>query len=213
MMCKNSGASAEAPGDSDSACTAAVPYLDNWNDLEQAAKNCRRCSLCETKTNTVFGCGNREASLMFVGEAPGEKEDLSGVPFVGPAGKLFDQYLTFLDIPRESVYIANILKCRPPHNRDPEAQEQDQCIDFLRNQVRLIRPSVIVCLGRIAAMRLIRPTFRITADHGKWVNRGGIWMCAVYHPSLLLRDPSRRQEMMRDMESVRDKWKEVAKKG
>lgn len=187
--------------------------FDSFDALENAAKECRRCAIGQTRTNTVFGCGNRKADLMFVGEAPGEKEDLSGVPFVGPAGKLFDEYLAYLGIERDSVYIANILKCRPPHNRDPLPEEQDCCMGFLRNQVRLIRPKIIVCLGRIAAMRLISSDFRITRDHGKWICRRGVWMCAVYHPSLLLRDPSRRYEMLCDMESVKAKLCELTGKG
>lgn len=210
MICKKCGAQTELlPSGVCSVCAGKPPYLESWDALEQAAKACRKCSLSQTRTNTVFGTGNRSATLMFVGEAPGEKEDLSGVPFVGAAGQLFDRYLTFLDIPRDSVYIANILKCRPPHNRDPEPQEQDACMDYLRNQVRLVRPRILVCLGRIAAMRLISPDFRITRDHGKWFRRGGMEMCAVYHPSLLLRDPSRRADMMRDLMAVREKLKKA----
>lgn len=142
---------------------------------------------------------------MFVGEAPGEKEDLSGIPFVGAAGKLFDKYLAAVGIEREEVYIANILKCRPPKNRDPLPAEEDVCIRFLREQVRLIKPRLIVCLGRIAAMRLIKPDFKITKEHGVWVTRGEFSICAVYHPSLLLRDPRRKPEMLTDMKAVKER--------
>ncbi|MCQ2435957.1 MAG: uracil-DNA glycosylase [Clostridia bacterium] len=166
---------------------------------------CDKCALCQTRTNLVFGVGNENASLMFVGEAPGEQEDKTGIPFVGPAGKLFDKYLSVVGIDRQEVYIANILKCRPPHNRDPEQNEQEACIGWLRDQVRTISPRMIVCLGRIAAMKLISPDFRITADHGKWITRGQTEMCAVYHPSALLRDESKRDDMLRDMMSIAEK--------
>ena len=142
---------------------------------------------------------------MFVGEAPGEQEDRQGIPFVGPAGKLLDRYLFAVDIPRESVYIANILKCRPPRNRDPQPQEAEACIAHLRRQVKIIRPKIIVCLGRIAAMQLIKPDFRITKEHGVWFDRHGTPMCAVYHPSALLRDPAKREDMYRDMLDIRRK--------
>ena len=141
---------------------------------------------------------------MFVGEAPGEREDLSGIPFVGAAGKLLDKYLDAVDIPRDSVYIANILKCRPPKNRDPLPAEQDACIDYLRDQVRLIRPRIIVCLGRIAAMRLIDPNYKITRQHGEFTERGGFTMTAVYHPAALLRDPRKKEDMYRDMKKIRE---------
>lgn len=179
-----------------------------WEELEERCRNCRACELHQTRTNVVFGVGNREAELMFIGEAPGENEDLSGIPFVGRAGKLFDKYLEAVDIPRESVYIANMLKCRPPKNRDPKPEEQDLCIDYLREQVRLIRPRFIVCLGRISAMRLIKPDFKITKEHGVWFRRGAFEICAVYHPSLLLRDPRRREEMLLDMQAVKAKLEE-----
>ena len=146
---------------------------------------------------------------MFVGEAPGEQEDESGIPFVGAAGKLLDRYLFAVDLPRDKVYIANILKCRLPRNRDPEESEQDACIGYLREQFRLIGPKVLVCLGRIAAMRLIKPDFRITREHGKWFYKNGLWMTAVYHPSALLRDPSKREDMLRDMWAIRHKLEEL----
>jgi DNA polymerase len=151
----------------------------------------------------VFGVGNRNADLMFVGEAPGQAEDEQGIPFVGAAGKLLDRYLFAVDIPRESVYIANILKCRPPHNRDPLPEEEDACIGYLREQVKLIQPKIIVCLGRISAMRLIKPDFRITREHGVFVRKGGCLMTAVYHPAALLRDASKKEEMLLDFEKIK----------
>lgn len=176
----------------------------NWEELEAKAKACTACPLHETRTNCVFGTGNREAKLMFIGEAPGENEDAQGIPFVGRAGQLFDKYLEAVGIRREDVYICNILKCRPPKNRDPQPAEEDACIDFLREQVRLVRPKLIVCLGRISAMRLIRPDFRITKEHGVWTEKNGCRICAVYHPSLLLRDPRKKEEMLADMKAVKE---------
>ena len=176
-----------------------------WEDLEKTCKECTLCALSETRTNCVFGVGNREARLMFVGEAPGEKEDLSGIPFVGAAGQLLDKYLTAVDIDRDSVYIANILKCRPPRNRDPLPEEAEACLPNLREQVKLIRPKMIVCLGRISAMRLIRPDYRITKEHGQFVTRGAFLMTAVYHPSALLRDPSKREETYLDFKEIKNR--------
>lgn len=184
-----------------------------FEELEAKCKGCHACSLSETRTNVVFGAGNKNAKLMFVGEAPGETEDLSGVPFVGRAGKLFDKYLEAVDIPRESVYIANMLKCRPPKNRDPKPEEQDLCIGYLRDQVRLIKPRLIVCLGRISAMRLIKPDFKITAEHGVWFDKGAYRMCAVYHPSLLLRDPRKKEDMLVDMQRVKEELLKLDSEG
>lgn len=173
------------------------------NELYEKCKNCTACPLGETKLNTVFGCGNERANLMFVGEAPGEQEDKSGIPFVGAAGQLLDKYLAAVGIKREEVYIANILKCRPPHNRDPLPEEADACIGYLREQVKIIRPKIIVCLGRISASRLIKPDFRITKEHGNIVLRGSFAMTAVYHPAALLRDPSKKEDMYLDMKKVK----------
>ncbi len=180
----------------------------NWDELIRECEGCTKCDLHKTRTNCVFGIGNRQTNIMFVGEAPGENEDLTGIPFVGAAGKLFDKFLCAVDIPRDEIYIANILKCRPPKNRDPLPSEQDMCIDYLRNQVRLIQPKMIVCLGRIAAMRLIKPDFKITAEHGKIFQRGQFEICAVYHPSALLRDPRKREDMLIDMKMIKAKFDE-----
>lgn len=163
---------------------------------------CHKCPLGDTRTNSVFGTGSEKARLMFVGEAPGEKEDLSGIPFVGAAGKLLDRFLEAVDIAREDVYIANILKCRPPKNRDPLPAEEDACIGYLNEQIRIINPEIIVCLGRISAMRLIKPDFKITKEHGVWFERDGRRICAVYHPSALLRDPHKKEDMLKDMKML-----------
>ena len=182
----------------------------NWEGLKQTCMSCTRCGLCETRNNVVFGVGNEQTDVLFVGEGPGEQEDLKGEPFVGPAGKLLDDMLSIIDLSRqENCYIANIVKCRPPRNRDPLETEQEACIDYLRNQVALIKPKIIVCLGRIAAQKLIDPEFRITRQHGQWVQRGNIWMTAIYHPSALLRDVSKRPETFDDLLRIRDKIREL----
>jgi len=181
----------------------------NWNELEQQCLHCDRCELCKNRNRVVFGVGNRNADVMFVGEGPGEQEDLKGEPFVGAAGQLLDDMLRIIDLDRNNTYIANIVKCRPPRNRDPEEAEQDACIEYLRNQVALIQPKIIICLGRIAAKKLINPDFRITREHGSWICRNGIWMSAIYHPSALLRDVSKRPETFEDLLSIRNKIKEV----
>ena len=182
------------------------------NKLEELAKvcaSCQKCALGATRTNSVFGTGNPNAELMFVGEAPGEQEDLSGVPFVGRAGQLLDRYLYAVDIARKDVYIANILKCRPPKNRDPLPDEETACMDYLREQVKIIRPRIIVCLGRISAMKLIKPDFKITQEHGKWFEKGNYLMTAVYHPAALLRDPRKKEDMMEDMKRIAEKLNEL----
>ena len=179
--------------------------MQDLQTLYEACASCHKCSLGDTRTNCVFGVGNPEADLMFVGEAPGEQEDLSGTPFVGRAGQLLDKFLYAVDIPRENVYIANILKCRPPKNRDPLPEEEDACIEYLREQVRIIKPKVIVCLGRISAMRLIKPDFKITKEHGQWFEKGSFTMTAVYHPAALLRDPRKKEDMLEDMKAIKEK--------
>ena len=179
--------------------------MQDLQTLYEACASCHKCSLGDTRTNCVFGVGNPEADLMFVGEAPGEQEDLSGTPFVGRAGQLLDKFLYAVDIPRENVYIANILKCRPPKNRDPLPEEEDACIEYLREQVRIIKPKVIVCLGRISAMRLIKPDFKITKEHGQWFEKGSFTMTAVFHPAALLRDPRKKEDMLEDMKAIKAK--------
>lgn len=174
-----------------------------FEELEKECRACTKCELCKTRTNVVFGRGNKNASLMFIGEAPGENEDKTGLPFVGAAGKLLDKYLEAVGISTEDYYIANILKCRPPKNRDPLPEEQDACIGYLRSQVAEIKPNLIVCLGRIAAMRIIKPDFKITAEHGKFFKKGNMTICAVYHPAALLRDPRKKEDMLEDMKSIK----------
>lgn len=173
--------------------------------LQAQCSACQKCVLGATRTHCVFGTGNVQADLMFVGEAPGEQEDLSGIPFVGKAGQLLDRFLYAVDIDRNNVYIANILKCRPPKNRDPLPEEEDACLEYLREQVRLIRPRMIVCLGRISASKLIHSDFKITKEHGTWFERRTCLMTAVYHPAALLRDPRKKEEMLEDMKQIKNR--------
>lgn len=181
----------------------------DWTQLEQICMDCNRCSLCQTRNHVVFGVGNPNADIMFIGEGPGEQEDLKGEPFVGPAGMLLDDMLSIIDLDRTKIYIANIVKCRPPRNRDPLEEEQIACLDYLRQQVALVQPKIIVCLGRIAATRLIRPDFRITREHGTWTERNGITFTAIYHPSALLRDVSKRPETFDDLLAIREKLQKI----
>lgn len=179
---------------------------NSWEDLKNDCMSCRKCKLCETRNNVVFGVGNPNADILFIGEGPGENEDLQGEPFVGRAGKLLDKMLNAIDLDRnKDIYIANIVKCRPPKNRDPEKEEQEACIDWLRNQVALIKPKIIVCLGRIAAMKLIKPDFKITKEHGIFFNKNGMIMMATLHPAALLRNPQNKPSAFEDYLKLRDK--------
>ncbi len=181
---------------------------ERFEELKKTCLSCTACPLSQTRTNVVFGEGNPDADLMFVGEAPGEQEDLSGKPFVGRSGQLLDRYLEYVGIRREDVFIANIIKCRPPANRDPKPSEEELCMPYLREQVRLIRPKIIVCLGRIAAMKLIREDYRITEEHGQWIRKGNFLMTAVFHPAAILRDPRKKELMLDDMISISKKLTE-----
>ena len=183
--------------------------MDTWESLKRDCAGCRGCSLGETRHNLVFGVGNEQAEVMLIGEGPGEQEDLQGVPFVGPAGKLLDDMLEMIDLDRQKVYIANIVKCRPPRNRDPLNVEQEACRPWLDRQIALVNPKIIVCLGRIAAMALIREDFRITREHGQWFERDGRRLMATYHPSALLRDVDKRPEAFMDLRALRKEIKAV----
>ena len=183
--------------------------MKNWEELYAECMDCRKCGLADTRHNVVFGEGARNAEVMFIGEGPGEQEDLTGRPFVGRAGQLLDDMLTMIDLRRDKVFIGNTVKCRPPGNRDPLNIEQEACIGYLRNQVALIRPKIIVCLGRIAAIRLMKDDFSITREHGQWMEKAGVWMMAMFHPSALLRDPSKRPESFVDLKTLQAKIQEV----
>lgn len=182
----------------------------DWDTLETQCLACQKCALADTRTHVVFGTGSRSAEVMFIGEGPGENEDLQGEPFVGRGGQLLDDMLEIIDLDRKTnIYIANIVKCRPPHNRDPLNTEQDACIGYLRNQTALVRPKIIVCLGRIAAARIIKEDFKITKEHGQWFERNGVHMMAMFHPAAILRDPRRRPEAFQDLKSLQAKIREV----
>lgn len=181
----------------------------DWTELEAQCAACRKCSLADTRHHVVFGVGNRQAEIMLIGEGPGEQEDLKGEPFVGKAGQLLDDMLSIIGLDRSQIYIANIVKCRPPRNRDPLNLEQDACIGYLCNQIALIRPKIIVCLGRIAAMRIIGGNFKITRDHGKWYLNQEIQTMAIFHPAALLRDPGKRPDAFVDLKRLQSKMQEI----
>lgn len=180
-----------------------------WENLQNECLQCRACALADTRKNLVFGMGNTEAEVLFIGEGPGANEDEQGLPFVGAAGKLLDDMLEMIGLARESVYITNIVKCRPPRNRDPLNTEKDACIGYLRRQVALMRPKIIVCLGRIAAMELIKPDFKITQEHGQFMEKSGVLMTALYHPAALLRDGTKKPETFVDLKALQAKIREV----
>lgn len=180
------------------------------SELEMRCRNCSKCELCRGRNNLVFGTGQSDAEIMFIGEGPGEQEDLRGEPFVGKAGILLDKMLAAIDLDRhKNIYIANIVKCRPPQNRDPLEPEQSACIDWLRGQFSIIRPKIIVCLGRIAAMKIIRPDFRITKEHGRFIRKGNVLMTAILHPAALLRYPENKPAAFQDMLDLQEKIREV----
>ena len=182
----------------------------NWEDLKRDCMSCQKCELGATRTNLVFGVGVPDAEIVFIGEGPGEQEDLRGEPFVGRGGQLLDKYLDAIGLSREkNIYIGNMVKCRPPHNRDPKPEEQDCCIGWLREQIRLIRPKIIVCLGRISAQRIIDPDFRVTKQHGEFIERNGVWLMGTFHPAALLRNPRQKPDALEDFLGLRDKIGEV----
>lgn len=180
------------------------------DSLKNECLGCTKCPLHSGRRNMVFGVGNPEARVMFVGEGPGEQEDKEGEPFVGKSGQLLDKYLEIVDLSRnDNIYIANIVKCRPPQNRDPKPEEQDACIEHLRRQVKIIQPKIIVCLGRIAAQRLISPDFRVTSQHGQFIEKGGILFMGTFHPSALLRNEANKPLALSDFQALREKIKEL----
>ena len=186
--------------------TAKGLRIMDLDELKRRCLECRDCELCGNRHHVVFGEGNPNAKLMFIGEGPGETEDLTGRPFVGKAGQLFDKMLLAVGLKREEVYIANMVKCRPPKNRDPETQETETCIKYLREQVKLIDPKIIVCLGRISACRLIGADFRVTKHHGQWVDKGKIRFMGTYHPAALLRNPSNKPDAFEDFLKIKDEY-------
>lgn len=176
--------------------------FDNWEDLEKSLENCQKCKLCKTRNNIVFGVGNREADIMLIGEGPGADEDMQGEPFVGKAGKLMNMAFDALGIKKEELYIANIVKCRPPFNRNPEQDEEQACLDFLRNQVILVKPKIIVLLGKVALKNILGKEYSITTSRGKWIEKRGIYYMPTWHPAALLRDESKKIEFLSDLKLV-----------
>lgn len=188
--------------------------MHTWEGLEKECKGCAKCVLSETRTNVVFGVGNRNAKVLFIGEGPGADEDKQGEPFVGRAGKLLDEMLNIIDLSRETnIFIANIVKCRPPGNRDPLPAEREACMTWLRAQIELIDPKIIVCLGRIAAVSLIGDDFKITRDHGKWYDIDDRKYMALYHPAALLRDPYKKPDTFVDLKTLEKAVKELIVNG
>ena len=178
--------------------------------LQQQCLACRRCALCETRTHVVFGEGAPDAEVMFVGEGPGASEDAQGQPFVGRSGQLLDHYLEAVDLDRKTnVYIANVVKCRPPQNRDPLPEEADACLPWLRQQFSLLRPKIVVCLGRVAAQQLIAPGFSVSRDHGNFFDKHGTLFMATYHPAALLRSPASKPVAFGDFVALREKIAQV----
>ncbi len=187
--------------------------FSSWEELETECKKCRKCGLCETRINTVFGKGSKDAEVLFIGEAPGKNEDLQGEPFVGRSGKLLDLMLSEIGLDRDkNIFIANIVKCRPPENRDPKPAEQEQCIEWLKEQIRILNPKIIVCLGRIASCKIISPDFKITKQHGEFIKKNGILYMGTFHPASLLRNPKQKPEAMNDYFLLKEKIKEICRR-
>lgn len=180
------------------------------DELEIKCKNCTKCDLCEGRTNLVFGVGKKDADIMLIGEGPGENEDLQGQPFVGRSGQLLDKILASVDLSRDkNVYIANMVKCRPPKNRDPKPEEQDMCINWLREQFKIIKPKIIVCVGRISAQKLIDKNFKVTQQHGEFIDKNGTLFMGTYHPAAILRNPNNKEAAFGDWLALRDKINEL----
>lgn len=186
-----------------------MKMYDNWESLRKSVKNCNKCKLCETRNNIVFGEGDIHAEIMMIGEGPGSDEDKTGRPFIGRAGQLLSSVLQDLGIKREDIYITNIIKCRPPQNRNPEEEEMDSCINYLRNQVILIKPKIIVLLGSVALKKILGKEFTITTSRGKWVEMKGIKYMPTWHPAALLRDESKKADLVRDLQLVKDELEKI----
>ena len=176
--------------------------FETWEELEKSIINCQKCKLCRTRQNIVFGVGNKNAKIMFIGEGPGADEDRLGEPFVGRAGKLMDMAFETVGIKREEVYIANIVKCRPPSNRNPEDEEAEACLNYLRNQVILVKPEIIVLLGSVALKNILGKDYGITSSRGKWIEKKEIKYMPTWHPAALLRDETKKIDFIKDLKLV-----------
>ena len=183
---------------------------NSMQQLRQQCLSCENCPLAKTRHNVVFGVGVENAEVVFIGEGPGENEDLQGEPFVGKGGALLDKYLTAIDLSRDkNIYITNMVKCRPPQNRDPKPEEIANCIGYLTKQLEFLKPKIVVCLGRIAAGALIEKGFKVTKQHGQWFQKDGVWMMVTYHPAALLRNPTNKPDSFEDMLALQAKIREV----
>ena len=184
----------------------------DWESLRDTALHCTACKLCQGRHHVVFGVGNPKAEIMFIGEGPGQHEDEQGEPFVGRSGQLMDKMLHYIDLDRSrNIYIANIVKCRPPQNRDPQPAESEACMPWLREQFRLLKPKIVVCLGRIASQRMIRTDFSVTKEHGQLYEKGGILFMGTFHPAALLRSPQNKPAAFADFTALRDNIETVCK--
>lgn len=183
--------------------------MGEWEALQQRCLNCRACGLAESRKNVVFGMGDPRAEVLFVGEAPGASEDEQGLPFVGKAGQLLDDMLSMIGLHRDRVYITNSIKCRPPQNRDPLNTEKEACAGYLQQQLKLMQPKIIVCLGRISAIEMIKPDFKITQEHGQFFEKNGVLMTALYHPAALLRDADKKPDTFVDLKRLQAKIRQV----
>lgn len=180
-----------------------------YEELKNFVDHCTRCELCRTRNHPVMGKGNLNSPVLFIAEAPGRNEDRDGVPFTGKSGELFDRLLENIGMDREAIYLTNVVKCHPPGNRDPKPEEQELCIPYLKYETLLLRPKMIVCLGRIAAQRIIRLDYRITREHGTFLERKNVWMTAVYHPSAVLRDETKLPQIQEDFWKIKKKLEEI----
>ena len=185
----------------------------SWPQLMEEIYACDKCRLCRTRTNVVPGEGNPDARLMFIGEGPGRDEDLQGRPFVGRSGELLTRMIRGIGIEREQVYICNVVKCRPPQNRNPEPDEAAECLNYLRAQVGLVRPQVVVLLGKIACRYALQQEVSVMRQHGEWFERKGVWFIPTYHPSALLRNPALKRDSWDDFQKIREKLREMEAAG
>ena len=176
--------------------------MSSWEELENCCKNCSKCKLCTSRNSVVIGEGNKNAKIMFIGEGPGADEDAQGIPFVGKAGKLMNMAFAGVGIKREEVYITNIVKCRPPNNRNPEKEEADACMEYLKEQINLIKPEIIVLLGSVALKNILGEEYSITKTRGQWIEKEGIKYMPTFHPAALLRDETKKLAFWNDLKTV-----------
>lgn len=174
----------------------------SYEELKAFVNNCTKCPLSRTRNQPVMGRGSLKSEILFIAEAPGNSEDRDGIPFTGRSGKILDELLEHIGLGREDIYLTNVVKCHPPNNRDPKPEEQEACIPYLKYETYLLKPRIIVCLGRIAAQRIISPDYRISREHGTFLYRKDTWLTAVYHPSAILRDPGKMEETKHDFEKI-----------